>query len=186
MTRAQWFALVFGVLLLSAPLIRAEEEEYEDEAEEEADAGSSDEKDVVVITTANFDEKVKKSKFALVRGGGGGSGWAHRCGRGAGRPIAAPIRLRFGGWGRLIDARAGVLFPKPINHRRPADRSDRLAHPPTPPSRVANRWSSMLLGAVTARCDMGCKRCLACAQPTRQPISRSQTKPHVCDSCHAS
>jgi hypothetical protein len=65
MTRAQWFALLFGVLLVSAPLIRAEEDEYDDD-EEEAAGGDSD-GDVVVITKDNWEEKVKKSKFALVR-----------------------------------------------------------------------------------------------------------------------
>lgn len=70
MTRLQWFALLFGLLLVTAPLIRAEEEEYEDDddddSEEEA-SGDADDKDVLVITKDNFDDKIKGSKFALVR-----------------------------------------------------------------------------------------------------------------------
>jgi hypothetical protein len=75
MKRAQLLALLFGVLLLSAPLIKAEEEEYDDDSEDEAEpeAGSPDEKDVVVVGKDNWEEKVKKSKFALVRGARSGT-----------------------------------------------------------------------------------------------------------------
>ncbi|GBF92427.1 hypothetical protein Rsub_04531 [Raphidocelis subcapitata] len=66
MTRAQWLALLFGILLVAAPLVRAEEDEYEDDEEEAASSGSPDEKDVLVVTKDLFDSKVKKSKFALV------------------------------------------------------------------------------------------------------------------------
>lgn len=69
MNRWQWFALLFGVLLLTAPLIKAEEEDYEDDHDEEGAAAApagDDEKDVLVITQDNFDDKVKKGKFALV------------------------------------------------------------------------------------------------------------------------
>ncbi|KAI8470781.1 MAG: protein disulfide isomerase 1 [Monoraphidium minutum] len=67
MSQRQWLALLLGVLLVSAPLIRAEEEEYDDDdADDSDDDKGSEEKDVVVITEANFEEKVKNSKFALV------------------------------------------------------------------------------------------------------------------------
>eukprot|EP00775_Hariotina_reticulata_P003132 gene3132-3410_t len=62
-------AALLGLLLLSAPFIRADDDEYEDDAADEkegAAAGSEEEKDVVVITQKNFDDVVKKSKFALV------------------------------------------------------------------------------------------------------------------------
>lgn len=78
MTRAQWLALLLGVLLLTAPLIRAEEEEYEDDDDDTGgDAKDGDDKDVVVITKDNFDEKIKKSKFALVGGPPGRRGDTH-------------------------------------------------------------------------------------------------------------
>lgn len=67
MKRAQWLALLLGILLVTAPLIRADEEEYDDGDDDDEEAASTGEdKDVVVITAANFEEKVKKSKFALV------------------------------------------------------------------------------------------------------------------------
>jgi protein disulfide-isomerase A1 len=72
MKKWQIIALLFGVLLLAAPLCRlasAEEEagDYEDEEEDGAAAGGDDsEKDVVVVTAKNWDETVGKAKFALV------------------------------------------------------------------------------------------------------------------------
>ena len=68
MSRTAILALLLGLMLVAAPLIRAEEaDEYDEEAEEgEAPAGDEAEKDVVIITEDNFEEKVKKSKFALV------------------------------------------------------------------------------------------------------------------------
>lgn len=62
-------AALFGLLLLSAPFVRADDEEYEDDSAEGSDdkaAEGDDEKDVKVITTKNWDEIVKGSKFALV------------------------------------------------------------------------------------------------------------------------
>lgn len=75
MSRLQLLALVFGCLLLAAPLCRAaDEEEYDDELDEEEEAGegeekegAADEKDVVVLTDDNFDDKLKDVEFALVR-----------------------------------------------------------------------------------------------------------------------
>ena len=66
MSKWQFLALLLGVLLLTAPLIKAEEDDYEEEAEGEAEKPSDDDPDVVVITEANFEETVKKAKFALV------------------------------------------------------------------------------------------------------------------------
>lgn len=61
----QWLVLVaLGLLLASAPLIRADE--YEEDDDGDAPTGDPDEKDVVVLTTKNFDTIVGKSKFALV------------------------------------------------------------------------------------------------------------------------
>jgi protein disulfide-isomerase A1 len=65
MSKWQFFALLLGVLLLTAPLIRAEEDDYEDEGDE-AEKPSDDDPDVVVVTADNFEDKVKKAKFALV------------------------------------------------------------------------------------------------------------------------
>lgn len=59
-------AVLFGCLLLSAPLVRSEDDDYEDGDEASAPAGDDEEKDVVVVTEKNFEEKVKKTKFALV------------------------------------------------------------------------------------------------------------------------
>jgi hypothetical protein len=57
-------ALLIAALLVAAPACSAEEETFEIEAEDE-------EKDVVVLTDANFDETLKKHRFALVRGRAG-------------------------------------------------------------------------------------------------------------------
>ena len=68
--------LLVGFLVVAAPIARvyaAEAEaadEYgddDDEAEAPAAPAEDDEKDVVVLTVKNFDDIVKKSKFALVR-----------------------------------------------------------------------------------------------------------------------
>eukprot|EP00878_Enallax_costatus_P040642 GHUV01046972.1.p1 GENE.GHUV01046972.1~~GHUV01046972.1.p1 ORF type:complete len:251 (-),score=40.12 GHUV01046972.1:287-1039(-) len=62
-------AALFGLILLSAPFVRAEEEEYEDDSAEDTEekkADGDDEKDVKVLTQKNWDELVKGSKFALV------------------------------------------------------------------------------------------------------------------------
>jgi hypothetical protein len=79
MSRRMLLALLFGLLLVTAPLVRAEEEEYDeaDDADDDDDddgddgdkATKMDEKDVVVITKDNWEDKIKKSKFALVRFG---------------------------------------------------------------------------------------------------------------------
>lgn len=63
-------AALFGLLLLSAPFVRADDEEYEDDSSDDAEEakGDDDEKDVKVITQKNWDEIVKGSKFALVGG----------------------------------------------------------------------------------------------------------------------
>lgn len=58
-----------AVLLLSASFLHARADEYDDDDEEGGAAKDDDEKDVVVLTTKNFDEIVKKSKYALVSGG---------------------------------------------------------------------------------------------------------------------
>jgi hypothetical protein len=55
MQRAKWAALGLALLLVSVPLIRADEEAEEDD------------KDVVVITKDNWKDKIEGSKFALVR-----------------------------------------------------------------------------------------------------------------------
>lgn len=54
-------ALALGLLLVAAPLCRADDEYYE-----EVEDGAGEEKDVVVLTTANFDDIVGNAKFALV------------------------------------------------------------------------------------------------------------------------
>jgi protein disulfide-isomerase A1 len=62
-------AALFGLLLLAAPFVRADDEEYEDDSADDADdkkEDSEDEKDVKVLTQKNWDELVKGSKFALV------------------------------------------------------------------------------------------------------------------------
>ena len=62
-------AALFGLILLSAPFVRAEEEEYEDDSAEDTEekkADGDDDKDVKVLTQKNWDEVVKGSKFALV------------------------------------------------------------------------------------------------------------------------
>lgn len=63
-------AALFGLLLLAAPFVRADDEEYEDDSADDADdkkGDGDDEKDVKVLTQKNWDELVKGSKFALVR-----------------------------------------------------------------------------------------------------------------------
>lgn len=62
-------AALFGLILLSAPFVRAEDEEYEDDSAEDTEekkAEGDDDKDVKVLTQKNWDELVKGSKFALV------------------------------------------------------------------------------------------------------------------------
>jgi hypothetical protein len=67
MSHRQWLALMLGLLLVCAPLIRAEEEEYDDDdSDDSKDEKGGEEKDVVVITKDNFESKIKGSKFALV------------------------------------------------------------------------------------------------------------------------
>jgi hypothetical protein len=71
MKKFQLLALLFGLLLVAAPL-HASADEYGDEDEEGEEAGAAkggddSEKDVVVVTTKNFDDLLKKHKFALVR-----------------------------------------------------------------------------------------------------------------------
>ncbi len=82
MARLRALPLLLGVLLLSAPLCRAQEEgdeeflgdeevgelpegAYEAQGEEEEDF-PFDEKDVVVLTASNFTEAIKSHKFVLV------------------------------------------------------------------------------------------------------------------------
>jgi hypothetical protein len=68
MNKLQWLALLLGLLLVSAPLIRgAEDEDYDDGDEDDKSESKADAGDVVVITKSNFKDKVGKSKFALVR-----------------------------------------------------------------------------------------------------------------------
>jgi protein disulfide-isomerase A1 len=67
MSRWSLLAFTLGLLLVAAPFSKnqlAWADEYEEDDDEEAP--SDDDKDVVVVTTANFDDIVKKSKFALV------------------------------------------------------------------------------------------------------------------------
>jgi len=45
MSKWQFLALLLGVLLLTAPLIKAEEDDYEEEAEGEAEKPSDDDPD---------------------------------------------------------------------------------------------------------------------------------------------
>ncbi len=62
-------ALLVGLLLISAPLLRAEEDDYDSEEDSEdgsAAEGTSDEKDVVVVTKENWP---LKTKYALVGDG---------------------------------------------------------------------------------------------------------------------
>eukprot|EP00879_Flechtneria_rotunda_P001589 GHRR01001748.1.p1 GENE.GHRR01001748.1~~GHRR01001748.1.p1 ORF type:complete len:106 (+),score=14.56 GHRR01001748.1:179-496(+) len=64
-----FLAALLGLLLVSAPFVRGEEDDYEDDAADDKEEGASadsEEQDVVVITQKNFDDVVKKSKFALV------------------------------------------------------------------------------------------------------------------------
>lgn len=67
MTKLQWLALLLGLLLVTAPLIRAEDDDDDDDddASDDAEAAGSEDA-VVVITKANFEDKIKASKFALV------------------------------------------------------------------------------------------------------------------------
>jgi len=67
MNKWQFLALLLGLLLLSAPLIRSEEDSYEEDEEEGGeDKAGDDEKDVVVVTEKNFKDTVKGAKFALL------------------------------------------------------------------------------------------------------------------------
>lgn len=72
MSKLQLFALLFGCLLLAAPLTRvnAEDDEYEDDEEDEAaedDSADKDaEKDVVVLTDDTLEKAIEDSEFALV------------------------------------------------------------------------------------------------------------------------
>ena len=149
MTRAQWLALLLGILLVSAPLIRAEEEEYEDNDDDDSDSGSGsgDEKDVVVITQANFEDKVKKSKFALVR---------HldsvilRC-----RCHAAAIRgTGCSGACTIVPCRASAAAAvRACCPTRPRAARPQPSSPPPPCAPHPHpRWSSTRRGAGTARC----------------------------------
>lgn len=149
MSRAQWLALLLGVLLVSAPLIRAEaEEEYEDGDDEEEDAGAAKgdaEKDVVVITKANWEEKVKKSKYALVSGTRGHPGHD----RGRGRPAGTPARPdRRPAGGAAPRGRAAHARP-PLS--RPRGPTAVLTRTHAMPPRDPGRSSSTLPGAATAR-----------------------------------
>ncbi|EFJ41881.1 protein disulfide isomerase 1 [Volvox carteri f. nagariensis] len=68
MPRWSLLALLFGLLLVAAPFSKHQlawaSDEYDEDDDDEAPA--DDDKDVVVVTTKNFDDVVKKSKFALV------------------------------------------------------------------------------------------------------------------------
>lgn len=72
MSRATLLALLFaGMLVASTFVPAAKADEYGDEEDDDSEggaAGDDEEKDVVVLTTKNFDDIVKKSKFALVGG----------------------------------------------------------------------------------------------------------------------
>ncbi|GIL79329.1 hypothetical protein Vretimale_16524 [Volvox reticuliferus] len=68
MSRWSLLALLLGLLLVAAPFSKhrlAWADEYDDDDDEAAPA-DDDEKDVVVLTTSNFDDIIKKSKYALV------------------------------------------------------------------------------------------------------------------------
>lgn len=67
MSRAQALALLLGVLLISAPLISADEDYDEDDDDDAAEKPASSEGDVVNITEDNFEDTVSKKPFALVR-----------------------------------------------------------------------------------------------------------------------
>jgi hypothetical protein len=68
MKKWQILAVLFGVLLVAAPLVASAEEaeDYDDESEEAAPAGDDSEKDVLVVTTKNWDSTVGSAKYALV------------------------------------------------------------------------------------------------------------------------
>lgn len=70
MSRSQLLALLFGLLLVAAPLA-SRADEYDDgldegEAEEPAEEGGVPDPDTVVVTEANFNDVVGKAQFALV------------------------------------------------------------------------------------------------------------------------
>jgi hypothetical protein len=125
-------ALGLALLLVSVPLIRADEEE-----------GGEDDKDVVVITKDNWDDKIKKSKFALV--GRDADRAAARAGGRAGRAAA-------GGANARAHALARCRRVAAANRRRAAAAHPvrRRAQPLSPPP--PSRSSSTPPGAATARC----------------------------------
>ncbi|GFR44575.1 hypothetical protein Agub_g5850 [Astrephomene gubernaculifera] len=71
MSRWSILALLLGLLLVAAPFskhqLAAASDEYDDDDEDAPSAPKDDdEKDVVVVTVKNWDDTVKKAKFALV------------------------------------------------------------------------------------------------------------------------
>ena len=67
MPRSFWIALLLGVLLITAPLTRAEDDDdYEDDDDDEEESAASA-SDVVELTAKNFEEHVTKRNYALVR-----------------------------------------------------------------------------------------------------------------------
>jgi protein disulfide-isomerase A1 len=71
MSKWNFLALTLGLLLVAAPFTKhqfALADEYDDDDDEDdaPAAPKDDDVDVVVVTTKNWDETVKKSKFALV------------------------------------------------------------------------------------------------------------------------
>eukprot|EP00197_Chlamydomonas_leiostraca_P006170 CAMPEP_0202858778 /NCGR_PEP_ID=MMETSP1391-20130828/1156_1 /ASSEMBLY_ACC=CAM_ASM_000867 /TAXON_ID=1034604 /ORGANISM="Chlamydomonas leiostraca, Strain SAG 11-49" /LENGTH=530 /DNA_ID=CAMNT_0049537733 /DNA_START=11 /DNA_END=1603 /DNA_ORIENTATION=+ len=68
MSRSTLIALLLGLLLVAAPIVRAEDDSYDDEdddAEAAKPSGDDAEKDVMVLTEKNFDDVIKKHKFVL-------------------------------------------------------------------------------------------------------------------------
>eukprot|EP00798_Chlamydomonas_sp_ICE-L_P027692 gene27692-7334_t len=60
--------LLLGLLVVSAPYVRADEyeDDYDEDVPEGAEPADPTEKDVVVLTDANFEGIISKSKYALV------------------------------------------------------------------------------------------------------------------------
>lgn len=136
LSRKALLAILLGLLLVSAPLIKADEEEYDDDDAEEADDKGGEEKDVVVITKDNFADKIKGSKFALVSTFAWGAlllrvpgAIGPRCARRRAPPLAAA-------------AARGVPLAAPLEAR--------LIPPPCAPAPRSS--SSTRPGAATARC----------------------------------
>ena len=66
MSRRAALLALLGLLLVAAPMASLADEDYDEDEDEKAKGGEDEEKDVVVATQKNWDDVIKKSKFALV------------------------------------------------------------------------------------------------------------------------